>query len=115
VRLADLNAPELGDEGADDATDCLDSLVYGKNVYLNADDKYKTDSFGRLVCVAYADYNSTHYLNVNRTLIDGGYAKARNYDNDSISTHLRLTFLKLSPTSQREMILLSASLARLWC
>jgi micrococcal nuclease len=82
VRLADLNAPELGDAGADEATDYLDSLVYHKTVYLDVDDLYRTDPYGRLVCVVYVDYNSTHYLNVNKALIDGGYAEARNYDNE---------------------------------
>jgi hypothetical protein len=82
VRLADLNAPELGDTGADEATDFLDSLVYHKTVYMDVDDLYRTDAFGRLVCVVYVDYNSTHYLNVNKALIDGGYAEARNYDNE---------------------------------
>jgi micrococcal nuclease len=82
VRLADLNAPELGQTGSYEARDYLDSLVYHQTVYLDVDDLYRTDSFGRLVCVVYVDYNSTHYLNVNKALIDGGYAEARNYDNE---------------------------------
>ncbi len=82
VRLADLNAPELGDTGADEATDYLRSLVNQKTVYLDVDDKYETDSFGRLVCVVYVSHNSTHYLNVNEALISGGYVEARNYDNE---------------------------------
>lgn len=82
VRLADLNAPELGDAGADEATEYLRSLVNKKTVYLDVDDKYQTDAFGRLVCVVYVDYNATHYLNVNKALISGGYAEARNYDNE---------------------------------
>lgn len=82
VRLADLDAPELGDRGSYEARDYLDSLAYHRTVYLDVDDKYRTDSFGRLVCVVYVDYNSTHYLNVNKALIDGGYAEAKNYDNE---------------------------------
>jgi micrococcal nuclease len=82
IRLADLNAPELGQPGSYEARDYLDSLVYHQTVYMDVDDLYRTDSFGRLVCVVYVDYNSTHYLNVNKALIDGGYAEARNYDNE---------------------------------
>lgn len=82
VRLADLNAPELGVPGSYEARDYLDSLVYQQKVYLDVDDLYRTDTYGRLVCVVYVDYNSTHLLNVNKALIDGGYAKAKNYDNE---------------------------------
>jgi len=82
VRLADLNAPELGEDGSYEARDYLSSLVRQKTVYLDVDDKYRTDIYGRLVCVVYVEYNSTHYLNVNKALIDGGYAEARNYDNE---------------------------------
>jgi micrococcal nuclease len=82
VRLADLNAPELGEGGSFEARDYLSSLVRQKTVYLDVDDKYRTDSYGRLVCVVYVDYNSTHYLNVNKAMIDGGLAVAKNYDNE---------------------------------
>jgi len=82
VRLADLDAPELGEPGSYEARDYLDSWVYPQTVYLDVDDLYQTDTYGRLVCVVYIDYNSTHFLNVNKALIDGGYAEARNYDNE---------------------------------
>jgi len=97
VRLADLNAPELGDDGADEATDYLDYQVNGKTVYLDVDDKYQTDSFGRLVCVVYVDYNSTHYLNVNEALIDGGYVEARDYDNEFNYNSFELYLSKAQP------------------
>ncbi|MEJ5292449.1 MAG: thermonuclease family protein [Candidatus Methanosuratincola sp.] len=57
VRLADLNAPELGEDGSYEARDYLSSLVWQKTVYLDVDDKYRTDIYGRLVCVVYVDYN----------------------------------------------------------
>jgi micrococcal nuclease len=82
VRLADLNAPELGEPGSYEARDYLDSLVCQHTVYLDVDDRYQTDIYERLVCVVYVDYNSTHLLNVNKALIDGGYAEARNYNNE---------------------------------
>lgn len=82
VRLADLNAPELGEDGSYEARDYLSSLVRQKTVYLDIDDKYRTDAYGRLVCVVYVDYNSTHYLNINKALIESGHAGARDYDNE---------------------------------
>jgi endonuclease YncB( thermonuclease family) len=97
VRLADLNAPELGDEGADEARDYLNYLVNGETVYLDVDDKYQTDQFGRLVCVVYVDYNSTHYLNVNEALINGGYVEARNYDNEFSYNLFEAYLLKNQP------------------
>jgi len=98
VRLADLNAPELGDTGSYEARDYLDSLVYHRTVYLDVDDLYSTDSYGRLVCVVYVDYNSTHYTNVNKALIDGGYAAAKDYDNEFRYSSFVLYLPKDQPT-----------------
>ncbi len=50
VRLADIDAPESGEYGYYDAKDFLISLVHGKAVYLDIDDIYETDKYGRLVC-----------------------------------------------------------------
>jgi len=82
VRLADINAPEVGEKGSIEARDYLSSLVRQKTVYLDIDDMNRTDKYGRLVCVVYVDYNSTHYLNVNKALIDGGYAEIKDYPNE---------------------------------
>lgn len=90
VRLADLNAPEIGESGSYEARDYLSSLVRQKTVYLDVDDKYRTDYYGRLVCVVYVEYNSTHYLNVNKALIDGGYAEIMEYDNEFKASSLLL-------------------------
>jgi endonuclease YncB( thermonuclease family) len=72
IRLADIDAPEQGDTGYDDARNLLTSLVYNKQVYLDIDDISRTDTYGRLICVVYADHNSTHLKNVNKTLLSGG-------------------------------------------
>lgn len=82
VRLADIDAPEMGETGSLEARDYLSLLVRQKTVYLDVDDKYRTDRYGRFVCVVYVDHNSTHYLNVNRALLEGGLAEAKNYDNE---------------------------------
>jgi hypothetical protein len=54
-------------------------------VYLDIDSLYVTDYYGtgdRLVCVVYINYNSTHYLNVNKVLILEGYAVSKEFEND---------------------------------
>jgi len=82
VRLADIDAPEIDEVGYSEATDYLASLVDAKTVYMDVDDKYTTDEFGRLICVVYLDYNETHMLNVNKAIVTGDYATAKNYDNE---------------------------------
>lgn len=73
VRLADINASELGQPLSYEARDYLIQLVRSKSIYLDIDDVYIYDFHGtgdRLVCVVYVDYNSTHYTNVNEALVD---------------------------------------------
>jgi hypothetical protein len=85
IRLADINASELGQPNSTEAADFLTGLVYHKAVYLDIDDKYIFDYNGmgqRLVCVVYVDYNSTHYRNVNEALWETGLAEKKDYDNE---------------------------------
>jgi len=85
VRLADVNAPELGQPLSYEARDFLKGLVLAKTVYLDIDDIYVYDYRGtgdRLVCVVYVDYNSTHYENVNKALWIAGLAEKKEYDNE---------------------------------
>jgi len=85
VRLADLNAKELGQTGYQEAKDLLNSLIYDKTVYLDVDDIYVWDYHGigdRLVCVVYVEYNVTHLLNVNKALIESEKVEIRDYDNE---------------------------------
>jgi len=51
-------------------------------VYLDIDDIYQTDLYGRLVCVVYARYNSTHYINVNKALLVANVAVIGDYHNE---------------------------------
>ena len=77
IRLADVDAPEYYENGYSEATDYLTRLVDGKIVCLDIDDGYTYDYNGkgdRLVCVAYVDYDSTHWINVNKALLDEGHA-----------------------------------------
>jgi len=82
IRLADIDAPESGESGYYEARNELIDLVYGRTVYLDIDDIYQTDPYGRLVCVVYVQYSSTHYTNVNKALLVEGVAIIQNYYNE---------------------------------
>lgn len=84
VRLADIDAPELGTSEGEQAKQALSNLVsrYGSRVYLDVDDIYIMDRYNRIVAVAYLRYNKTHIINVNRWLIDNGYATIADYPNE---------------------------------
>ena len=63
----------------------LSSLIERKSVYLDIDSLYVTDFYGtdnKTVCVAYLDYNSTHYLNVNQALLTQRLVVASDVEND---------------------------------
>ncbi len=82
VRLADIDAPERGEKGYTEAKEALKLLTLNKVVYLDVDDMYVMDSYNRLVCVVYVEYNSTHLLNVNRWLVVNGFATLSDYPNE---------------------------------
>jgi len=82
IRLADVDAPEYGQSGYYDAKQFLEDLIDGKTVYLDIDDIYETDPYGRLVCVVYVEYSSTRYKNVNQALVSEGVAEIDNYYNE---------------------------------
>ena len=82
VRLADIDAPELGTAEGDASRIALERLILGKTVYLDVDDLYVIDRYNRVVAVAYLRYNDTHLLNVNKWLVDNGYARVVDYPNE---------------------------------
>ena len=81
-RLADIDAPEYGEGGYITAKEILNVLINKKQVFLDIDDIYRKDKYGRYVCVVYIKTNSTHYLNVNKHLLDRGVAVISNYPNE---------------------------------
>jgi micrococcal nuclease len=85
IRLADIDAPELGQTGYAAAKNLLISLAYNKTVYLDIDDISRTDPYGRLVCVAFVDYNSTHVKNINKALLTEGVAIIDNFTNNEFN------------------------------
>lgn len=82
VRLADVNAPELREQGGYEAKDALKNLVLNKKVYVDVDDVKVMDRYNRLVCVVYVRYNSTHLLNVNKWLLDQGLVSLSDRKNE---------------------------------
>ncbi len=82
VRLADIDTPEVGEPGAQEATDYLTSLVHGRQVYLDVDDLERTDRYGRIVAIVYVRHNATHFLNVNQALIEAGLARLDDHRNE---------------------------------
>lgn len=83
IRLADVDTPERGQYGYNEASNYLSRLIYGKRVYLDVDDVYRYDTYGtRLVCLVYVDYSATHYLNVNKALLVEGLARISDYPNE---------------------------------
>lgn len=103
VRLADLDAPELDiEQGAYEARNFLDGLIYGKTVYLDVDDVHGTDSYDRLICVVYVSYNSTHYINVNQALIANGHAEAWDHSNNEFHPDDWTFFVPKSDSEARD-------------
>lgn len=82
VRLADIDCPDHGEAGWQEAGDYLSSLIYNKLAYVDIDDVYGTDIYGRTVAVVYVRYNSTHLLNVNKNLLVQEFATIWNFDNE---------------------------------
>ena len=83
VRFADINTPENIEVGYQEAKDYVAGLVEGKTVYLDIDDKYTIDTTGtRIVGLIYVNYNSTHYMNLNKALLQNHYATVWDHDNE---------------------------------
>ena len=82
VRLADINAPELGTVEGERARRALESLIQGRTVLLDIDGVDVFDKYGRIIAVAYIDYNETHLLNINKWLVEEGYARVWDHPNE---------------------------------
>jgi hypothetical protein len=65
----------------------LTSLVSGKSVYIDIDDISRTDQYGRYVCSVLVEWNSSHFLNVNKTMVDNGHAVASDYTNNEFNPY----------------------------
>ena len=88
IKLADVD-PMCADidnsTGYLSAKTVLASFVENKTVYLDIDNKYKTDYSGtgnKTVCVVYVEYNSTHFQNVNAVMLKQKLLAVNDQDND---------------------------------
>jgi endonuclease YncB( thermonuclease family) len=82
VRLADVNAPELGTVEGERARRALESLIQGRTVMLDVDGVDVFDKYGRIIAVAYIEYNETHLLNINKWLVEEGHARVWDHPNE---------------------------------
>ncbi len=82
VRLADIDAFELEEEGGKEAKEFLERLLSNHTtVYLDVDEKSTYDGYGRVIAILYVKANRTHFLNVNRLLVEQNHARWVDYPN----------------------------------
>jgi hypothetical protein len=99
VRLADVNAPDYRQRGYSQAKSYLTSLLEGKTVYLDVSDESGTNSDREwLVCVAYLAFNETHFLNVNKAVVDGKYATIDDDENEFNPSSWVLYVSRIAPS-----------------
>ncbi len=70
VRLVGINAPEIGEEGYEEAKEFVNKTCWGEEVKLDVDDEKQYDTYYRLLAVVYV--NGT---NLNEKLVKDGYAE----------------------------------------
>ena len=70
VRLVQVDTPEKGEIGYDDAKKFVEDHCRGKTVYLDIDDKEPEDKYGRKLAIVY-----TNSEDINRELLNNGLAK----------------------------------------
>ena len=85
VRLADINAPDVSTPEGNNSRSALVGLMSSRGcvVYLDIDKSRGVNDYGRVIAVLYVRVNATTLLNVNKWLVDNGYANVTDYtDND---------------------------------
>ncbi|ASI99387.1 thermonuclease family protein [Thermococcus celer] len=85
IRFADINAPEIYTEEGKESKAALEWLLdnYGYYVFLDVDDVYETDHYGRVVAVLYLPFwNYGYALNINEWLVENGYASIWDHYNE---------------------------------
>ena len=85
VKLAGIDTPQSGQQGYREAKNYLANMVQSKTVYLDIDNIAPTDQNGRLMSVAYIDYNSTHYENINMAMLVNNYAFPSSLNNSEFN------------------------------
>jgi len=70
IRLVGIDAPEIGEEGYEEAKEFVNKTCWGEAVKLDVDDMKQYDSYYRILAVIYV--NGT---NINEKMVREGYAK----------------------------------------
>jgi len=78
IKLADIKPNDY----KSDAIFYLSEITSGKIVVLDISDTYRFDAVGRINAIAYVNHNTTHYLNVNKALLDEKVATIWDEPND---------------------------------
>jgi endonuclease YncB( thermonuclease family) len=106
IKLAAIDTPSPGQSGYSESKNYLTTLIQGKPVYLDTGVAATTDQQGRLLCIVYLDYNSTHYENVNMAMIQNGYAAPNNQNSNGFDIGTWTWFVsKQAPTSYPSAII----------
>ena len=100
IKLAAVDTPSSGQAGYSESKNYLTVLIQGKTVYLDTGVAATTDQQGRLLCIVYIDYNSTHHENINMAMIQNGYAVPNSTSSNGFDPGTWTWFvLKQTPTS----------------
>jgi len=83
VRFADINAPEIETVPGKQSKAFLERFFdrHSKHLLLCIDTKKIYGKYGRVVAVVYVPLNKTCYINLNKYLVDKGYAEPVDYYN----------------------------------
>jgi len=112
IKLAAVDTPSSGQAGYSESKNYLTTLIQGKTVYLDTGAAALTDQQGRLLCVVYLDYNSTHYENINMAMIQNGYAAPNSTGSNGFDPGTWTWFvLKQTPTATPSTTIASQSTA----
>ncbi|MEM1618650.1 MAG: thermonuclease family protein [Desulfurococcaceae archaeon] len=111
VRLADIDAPELNTPEGEEARNALINLLaaYNNTVYLDIANYSRqagcssglVDNYGRIVAVLYVRVNRTHILNVNKWMVDNGYAVIQDFQDDDFDPGKWSLYLEYSVESEK--------------
>ena len=88
IRLLGIDAPELGNCGATESANFLESMILGKSVKITDE---KKDGYGRTMALVWVGLTRSNL--VNKEILENGWARA-NYDPNSRSEDLKEAYNK---------------------
>lgn len=107
IRFADINAPELGTVEGEEAKNIVIKIMnqYGWFSCLNIDDYGEpTDHYGRYIALIYVKYNSTHWLNLNKWLIEHKYAEIMDFTDNEFNPNNWVLYVAITTTLSTQHI-----------